>query len=151
MKYRVSIVLGILFTLAIWGCSKEELPDPKSDVIEFFGKNMPFADTLAVLKKLDVPAIVEDRKLQLASDGDTTRARGYTADTLLADLMPGGILNERWLKYQIIVSEVTVKGDSALVEISFVDPDASVQYYNKIGLYLTEEKLWKIYSFRTLK
>jgi len=151
MKSRIAIILGILFTLVIWGCSKEELPDPKSDVIEFFSKNMPLADTLAVLEKLDVPAIFEERKLQLTADGDTARANRYTNDTLLADLMPGGILNERWLKYQIIVSEVTVKGDSALVEISFVDPNASVQYYNKIGLYLTEEKLWKIYSFRTLK
>ncbi len=132
----------------LFSCAKGP-PAPNSVVIQFLEKDMPNSDTTAILAKLDLPTLVQERKSEFADAGDSLRVQRYTEDSLIADLTAGGELNNRWLALQIIVSRVTEKGDTALVEVSFIDAQRDVQYYNKMGLRKTEEG-WKIYSFKTL-
>jgi hypothetical protein len=146
--FRATIFLwGI--SLAIISCSSGP-PAPNKVVIEFLEKDMANSDTTAILAKLDVPALVQERKNEFMEAGDSLRGQRYTGDSLTADLVAGGELNNRWLAYHIIVSRVMQKGDSAEVEVSFIDAAKSVQYYNRMGLKKTKEG-WKIYSFRTLQ
>lgn len=146
---RTSISVLILSTiLAFYSCSQG--PTPNSVVLEFLSKDMSNSDTTAMLAKLDVPALVEERQEELLSGGDTLRSKRYSADSLISDLTAGGEINTRWLSLQIIVSNVIEKGDSAEVEVSFIDAARDTQYYNRMGLY-KKDKSWKIYSFKTLK
>ena len=136
-------------SLAIISCSSGP-PAPNKVVIEFLEKDMANSDTTAILAKLDVSALVQERKNEFMEAGDSLRGQRYTGDSLTADLVAGGELNNRWLALQIIVSRVTQKGDSALVEVSFIDAKSDVQYYNKMGLRKIPPG-WKIYSFKTLQ
>jgi len=136
-------------SLAIISCSSGP-PAPNKVVIEFLEKDMANSDTTAILAKLDVSALVQERKNEFMEAGDSLRGQRYTGDSLTADLVAGGELNNRWLALQIIVSRVTQKGDSALVEVSFIDAKSDVQYYNKMGLRKIPQG-WKIYSFKTLQ
>jgi hypothetical protein len=136
-------------SLAVISCSSGP-PAPNKVVIEFLEKDMANSDTTAILAKLDVPALVQERKNEFMEAGDSLRGQRYTGDSLTADLVAGGELNNRWLALQIIVSRVTQKGDTALVEVSFIDAKRDVQYYNKMGLRKIPHG-WKIYSFKTLQ
>jgi hypothetical protein len=139
--------------LTVWSgilCCCSRGPTPNSVVLDFLGKDMNDSDTTAMLAKLDVQALVQERKEELSENGDTLRASRYTADSLMADLTAGGEINTRWLSLQIIVSNFIERGDSAEVEVSFIDATRDTQYYNRMGLY-KKDKSWKIYSFKTLK
>ncbi len=146
--FRAIIFLGGV-SLAVISCSSGP-PAPNKVVIEFLEKDMANSDTTAILAKLDVSALVQERKNEFLEAGDSLRGQRYTGDSLTADLVAGGELNHRWLALQIIVSRVTQKGDSALVEVSFIDAKSDVQYYNKMGLRKSPQG-WKIYSFKTLQ
>ncbi len=136
-------------SLAIISCSSGP-PAPNKVVIEFLEKDLANSDTTAILAKLDMSSLAQERKNEFIEAGDSLRAQRYTEDSLIADLTAGGELNNRWLALQIIVSGVTQKGETALVEVSFIDAKRDVQYYNKMGLEKTD-KGWKIYSFKTLQ
>ena len=136
-------------SLAVISCSSGP-PAPNKVVIEFLEKDMANSDTTAILAKLDVPALVQERKNEFMEAGDSVRGQRYTGDSLAADLVASGELNHRWLAHHIIVSRVMQKGDSAEVEVSFIDAAKSVQYYNRMGLKKSKEG-WKIYSFKTLQ
>ena len=142
---ELTLLSGLLIIIS---CSSGP-PAPNKVVIEFLEKDMANSDTASILAKLDMPALVQERKYDFIEAKDSLRAERYRGDSLLADLVAGGELNNRWLALPIIVSGVTIKGDSAQVEVSFIDAQRDVQYYNKMGLRKTKEG-WKIYSFKTL-
>jgi hypothetical protein len=146
--YLVPAWLVALLAVLVLSCSSG--PDPRSAVIDFLQRDMFYSDTLAISEKLEVQSVLAERKSDLLAEGDSARAERYTVDSLIGDLTSGGELHRRWLSHQIIVSEVIQKGDSAEVEVSFIDAVRSVQYYNRMGLHLVDGK-WKIYSFKTLK
>jgi len=145
----IALIWATAVSLTLISCSSGP-PAPNKVVIQFLEKDLPNSDTSAILAKLDKESILQERKNDLLAVGDTLRAQRYTADSLISDLNARGELNMRWLAHQIIVSRVMQKGDSAEVEVSFIDAAKSVQYYNRMGLKKTKEG-WKIYSFKTLQ
>jgi hypothetical protein len=145
LRWGLSVAVALVGLLS---CSSRP-PAPNKVVIEFLEKDLPNSDTTAILAKLDLPTLVQERKSEFAESGDSIRAQRYTEDSLIADLTTGGELNDRWLALQIIVSRVIEKENTAYVEVSFIDAKRDVQYYNRMGLRKTKEG-WKIYSFKTL-
>jgi hypothetical protein len=58
-------------------------------------------------------------------------------------------LRKRWLDNQIVLGESQILGDSALIEVSFLDRLTRVQYYNKMRLVYRDGR-WVVTSFRTM-
>jgi len=136
----------ILTVLLILSCSSGN--KPKETVMIFFGA-MRSSDTLGIQNTVDLEKILAERKNELLQSGKTAQADSLNREKLIEELTVGN-LNQMWLKNQIVVGKTEKSGDTALVEISFIDPNTGTQYYNKMALY-KKDKNWKIFSFKVLK
>ena len=142
-KMRSYLILAVLLILS---CSSGN--QPKNTVMIFFGA-MRSSDTLGIVNTVDLEKILAERKNELLSAGKTAQADSLNREKLIEELTVGN-LNQQWLKNQIVVGKTEKKGDTALVEISFIDPNTGTQYYNKMALY-RKDKNWKIFAFKVLK
>jgi len=142
-KVRSHLILAVLLILS---CSSGN--QPKNTVMIFFGA-MRSSDTLGIVNTVDLEKILAERKNELLQAGKTAEADSLNKEKLIEELTVGN-LNQLWLKNQIVVGKTEKKGDTALVEISFIDPNTGTQYYNKMALY-KKDKDWKIFAFKVLK
>lgn len=74
------------------------------------------------------------------ADFETRRSR------VLQELT-GGNVKRLWLTKQVIVGRTEQRGDTASVEVSFVDPETNKQYFTRFEL-VRKGKTWQIFSFR---
>lgn len=61
--------------------------------------------------------------------------------------LTGGNVKRLWLSKQVIVGRTERRGDTAGVEVSFVDPESDRQYLTRFGL-VKKWKTWRIFRFR---
>lgn len=135
--------LAVTTVLLLAGCAADSRPDPKETVKGLFNA-MHNSDTAYISLHIDLPLAVATLGEELPMDSTTDPSRG-----LLHALTGEGKLRKRWLENQIVLGASTVSGDTAWVEVSFIDRLTRVQYYNKMRLdYRTDH--WVINSFRTL-
>jgi len=102
----------------------------------------------AILELVDIPTMMERSTEDYALQSDTPRVF-HSPEEILDDLTDGGLTKTRWFSMQRIIGNTTIKGDTAYVEVSFIDKARSMQYYNKFGLYKAKTG-WRIFSFRTI-
>lgn len=136
------VVLGALTAAA---CSPTA-GDPRGAVVKFL-RSVRNADTLSILRGITVKApytILPDTGLADAG----TRADTIMVARLVQELTIGGGIHKRWLTHRMVVGDSEVHGDSALVEVTRLDPSRGVQVYNKFGL-VVKGGYWQIYSFMT--
>ena len=69
---------------------------------------------------------------------------------ILEDLTGEGKTKRRWFSLQRIINRVAVEGETATVEVTFVDKQHSRGYRTTFGLHIVNGK-WKIYSFKTVR
>jgi hypothetical protein len=60
--------------------------------------------------------------------------------------LTGGNLKGLWLSKQIVVGRTERRGDTAGVEVSFVDPETDRQYFTRFRL-VKKGETWRIFSF----
>ncbi|UCD63216.1 MAG: hypothetical protein JSW34_10750 [Candidatus Zixiibacteriota bacterium] len=143
------VVCCLIIVALVYGCSGKEGPSsPKQAVISMFGA-MEKDDKAALAHLLDLPELMktinEDYALQLDSP------RVFTSPIqLLEDLTGNGLTKTRWFAMQRIIGNTVVTGETATVEVTFIDKDKSIGYLTKFGVHMANEK-WKIYSFKTLQ
>lgn len=116
--------------------------------MSFFGA-MRSSDTLGIEKTVDLEQILAERKNEFLEAGRTAEAESLTKEKLIGELTVGDV-NQRWLKNQIVVGKTEKQGDTATVEVSFIDVNTGTQYYNKMALYFKDGS-WKIFAFKVLK
>jgi hypothetical protein len=63
---------------------------------------------------------------------------------------PGGKLRKFWTSKQIVIGNSEISGDTALVEVSFIDRQTRTQFLNKWGLLKTDEG-WRIFAFKMIE
>jgi len=134
---------------AMWGCSTDKYaePDPQQTVVKFL-RAVEQNRRADLAHYLDFPAFIgkHERDITLS---DTIRT--FTnPEQILDDLSKGGFTYQRWMGMQRVVGKGEIMGDSALVEVSFVNKETGMQYYNKWGL-RRYGNTWKIYSFGMLQ
>ena len=83
--------------------------------------------------------------LRVGRPGNGTDAVGQ-----IGNLTGEGLTKTRWFSYQRIIGDTEVMGESATVEVTFVDKENSRGYLTKFGLHVVNGK-WKIYSFKTFQ
>lgn len=64
--------------------------------------------------------------------------------------LTGGNVKGLWLSNQVIVGRSERRGDTADVEVSFVDPVTDKQYLTRFGL-VKKGKTWGIFRFRKVE
>ena len=102
----------------------------------------------AILNLVDISALMEISGEDYALKSDNPRTF-HNPEDILNDLTGDGLTKTRWFSLQRIIGKVEIVGDTAFVEVSFIDKEKSKQYYNKFGLHKKDNN-WKIYNFRTI-
>lgn len=140
-------LLGSILIMLV-GCSGSDPADPKDAVIRFFGA-MEKDDQAALAHLLDLTELMKNIDEDYALQGDSVRV--FTSpQQILEDLTGEGKTKQRWFSLQRIVSKAEVTGQTATVEVTFVDKESSRGFLTKFGLHMANDK-WKIYSFRTMR
>jgi len=127
-------------------CDSSDLSDPRQTVISLFGA-MEKDDEAALTHLLDLPKLMRQSQEDYAVQRDD--ARVFTnPEQVLKDLTGDGETKRIWFAHQRIIANAAVIGETATVEVTFVDKEASQGYRTKFGLHLKNGE-WRIYSFRT--
>lgn len=146
------VTIALLATMLLGlGCSGEKgstSSDPRQVVIQFFGA-MQKDDKAALAHMLDLAELMRASHTDYALQTDQPRTFTSPED-ILNDLTTDGKTKERWFSMQRIVNEAKVDGEHAMVEVTFVDKDASKGYMTTFGLHKKQEK-WRIYSFNVFQ
>jgi hypothetical protein len=143
MRYRFLPL--ILFLFVVISCASD--PEPRDTVRHFLQSlrvDTTGYDYLSQL--LDLDELVMENTIYAY---DTTLTLEANKERFVKSLQKGGSVRERWIKNQIILGSTEVLGDTAAVEVSFVDKSAVPvkQYYNKMGVHVVDGS-WKIFSLR---
>jgi hypothetical protein len=145
---RTILVLSLLAAFLITaGCSSSGPSNPKDTVLAMFGA-MQKDDKAALAHLLDLAELMKNINEDYALQSDTPRV--FTnPQQILEDLTGDGLTKKRWFSMQRIINKTDVMGETATVEVTFVDKKSSRAYLTKFGLHIVNNK-WKIYSFKTI-
>ena len=151
MRSKVHAQLWPLLTacclLLLMACSSSNVSDPKSVVITMFGA-MEKDDRATLAHLLDLAELMRNFREDYALQTDSPRVL-TNPEQILDDLTGEGLTKRRWFSLQRIINKVEVSGETATVEVTFVDKQQSKGYRTKFGLHVVNGK-WKIYSFKTI-
>jgi len=128
-------------------CSSSNVSDPKSVVMTMFGA-MEKDDKATLAHLLDLAELMRNYREDYALQTDSPRVL-TNPEQILDDLTGEGLTKRRWFSLQRIINKVEVTGETATVEVTFVDKQQSKGYCTKFGLHVVNGK-WKIYSFKTI-
>ncbi len=138
-------VFGVYCPIA--GCSSDVSESPRRVVIELFGA-MERNEVPVLANVLDLQALMELRQFDYALNLDTPRVL-TSPKQIFDDLTNDGLTKLTWFKFQRVVGDEEILGDTAYVDVSFVDRDTGKQTFNKFGVRKIGQR-WRIFSFRTL-
>lgn len=143
-------VVALCLVSAPAGCSQPGRPDPKETLKGMF-EAMRVSDSVTLAANVDLVAVGQDLRSDLRAVATGTVGADTNWGQLLVGQMTGdGELRKRWLTdNQIVLGQTEVSGDSALVEVSFLDRITRVQYYNKMRLCFRNGR-WIVTNFRTM-
>ena len=139
----VVVTVGAMLLIA---CGGTDLSDPRQTVISLFGA-MEKDDEAALTHLLDLPELMRQSQEDYAVQRED--ARVFTnPEQVLKDLTGDGETKRIWFAHQRIVANAAIIGETATVEVTFVDKEASQGYRTKFGLHLKNGE-WRIFSFKT--
>ncbi len=129
-------------------CSGTDMSDPRRVVIALFGA-MERDDQAALTHLLDIPELMRNSQEDYAVQKEN--ARVFTnPEQVLKDLTGDGETKRVWFAHQRIVANAQIMGETATVEVTFVNKEASRGYRTSFGLHKKQGE-WRIYSFKTFQ
>jgi hypothetical protein len=143
MLRRIFLFCLIPILLFAYHCSKT--PSPRVVVMDFI-EAVNKADTASLEKYLDLDRFTQEKLKDLP---DTQRAEVFSKvkEQLWENFMGSGATRLRWQNKMIVVNKEDIKGDQALVEVTFVDQKTGITEYTKAKLYKKENR-WLIYHIK---
>lgn len=144
---RPRVVLLTFLLAGVCGCASDNRPDPKQTVKDLFTA-MRNSDSTYITQHVDFDRAAGTLGEDLMTDSAVPA--GDPSLGLLTAMTGEGKLRTRWLENQIVLGGSTVRGDTAWVEVSFIDRLTRVQYYNKMRLDYRSDR-WVINAFKTLQ
>ena len=145
----IGAALAAVYLIGLIGCGgSQKQDDPRQVVISMFGA-MEKDDKAALAHLLDLAALMQAGPEDYSLGGGEPR-RWTDPEQVLNDLTGNGLTKTRWFSLQRIVNNAEVTGETATVEVTFVDKAASKGYRTKFGVHLMGEK-WKIFSFKMIQ
>jgi hypothetical protein len=141
-------LLALLSAFLLAACGGTDMRDPRQVVIALFGA-MEKNDQAALTHLLDIPELMRNSQEDYAIQKEN--ARVFTnPEQVLEDLTGEGETKRVWFAHQRIIANAQIMGETATVEVTFVDKEASRGYRTTFGLHLKQGE-WRIYSFKTFQ
>jgi hypothetical protein len=141
--WRIGALIAVVFGLVVLGCSGK--PNPKNTIMDLFTA-LHADDTTLVRQSVDLGRAWRSVSPDLKAPEDSLLADIMWDERLLTALIDEGKLRTRWIKTQVVIGKTEMFADSANVEVSFIDRDTRVQFYNKMAL-VFRNGAWKIVAF----
>jgi hypothetical protein len=132
----------ILFSIT-WSCSNK--PDPREDVKKLMA-GVDQSDTTALKESLDLNWITSQR-LKGVPEKDSLASFLKKRQELLDDLTGNGATRVSWNNSLVVIGKSEIIGDSATVEVTYIDKTNGIKDYTRMGLYFKEGK-WKVYDLK---
>jgi hypothetical protein len=136
-----------MLLLALASCASE--PGPRETVKHFLQSLREDTTSYDYLSQLlDLDELVTENSIYTY---DSTISFAANKQGLVSLLQKDGDVRTRWIKDQIILGDVEILGDTATVEVSFVDKTVVPvkQFYNRMGVHVVDGR-WKVFSLRLL-
>lgn len=141
--FRLIFLVFLIFLVTTWSCSNK--PDPREDVKKLIAA-VDQSDTTALKESLDLNWIV-NKRLEGIPEKDRAELFSKKRQELLDDLTGNGATRTSWNNSLVVIGKSEVVGDSATVEVTYIDKTNGIKDYTKMGLYFKDGK-WKIYDLK---
>jgi hypothetical protein len=148
LKSTAAILALVIMPSLLSGCGGMDMSEPREVVISLFGA-MEKNDEAALAHLLDIPELMRNSQEDYALQVENVRVFTNPED-ILKDLTGEGETKRVWFAHQRIVSNARIMGETATVDVTFVNKAASHGYRTTFGLHLKYGE-WRIYSFKTVK
>lgn len=143
---RKLLAVAVISALVTWVACESET-GPKDTVLEFINQ-LRSDQSFDLDDYLDLNQLVRENVPNLYLY-DTTLTIQQNIAEYKKLFAPDGRIRRLWTEKQIVIGETEMLGDTAYVEVSFIDRQTRKQYYNKWGLRLTDQD-WIIFAFKLL-
>ncbi len=124
------------------GCSSRM--SPREVTIEFVGAVIE-DDSLSIERHLDLDSMVKHRLMEIPPV-DSTETPEYLRNRILQNLIGDGGTRALWKSMIPVVNRELIVGDTAEVELTFLDKANAKYHYSKIYLHKTETG-WRVFYF----
>jgi len=141
--YRFMGWIILVFLIFIPNCAQK--PDPRETIKKLITA-VDESDTSALIKYLDFKEILRE-SLEGFSEKDKEEFFPQLRQQLLKDFSGEGFTRMSWKNSLLVVGKSEVEGDSATVEVTYINKLSGTKDYTKMGLHLKEGK-WKIYNLK---
>jgi len=141
--FRFICLCFLILFVTTWSCSNK--PDPREDVKQLIAA-VDQSDTTALKESLDLNWIVSQR-LKVVPEKDSLASFLKKRQELLDDLTGNGATRVSWNNSLVVIGKSEVIGDSATVEVTYIDKTNGIKDYTRMGLYFRDGK-WKVYELK---
>lgn len=141
--HRFIYLCFLILFIITWSCSNK--PDPREDVKKLIA-GVDQSDTTALKESLDLNWIVNQR-LKGIPEKDSLASFLKKRQELLDDLTGNGATRVSWNNSLVVIGKSEIIGDSATVEVTYIDKTNGINDYTKMGLSFKDGK-WKIYDLK---
>jgi hypothetical protein len=143
MSKKTFLLFLIIIFFFTSHCSKT--PSPRVVVMDFI-EAVNKADTASIDKYLDLDRFTKE-KIKDLSEAERQEIFPKVKEQLRDNLLGSGGTRLKWQNKMIVVNKENIQGDSALVEVTFVDQKTGISEYTEAKLY-KKDKTWWIYYIR---
>jgi hypothetical protein len=140
MKRTFIVLLWISIPLNFFACSKS--PSPRVVVMDFI-EAVNKADTASIEKYMDFNRFAQE-KIKELPPGSTQEFTPRYKEQLVNSYLGDGLARSDWQNKIIVVNDEKIMGDSALVEVTFLDQKTGLTDYTHAKLYKKDKK-WVMY------
>jgi hypothetical protein len=143
MAKRIIIFLFLLISVFASYCSNT--PSPRVVVMDFI-EAVNKADTVSIEKYMDLDRFTQE-KIKDLPEAERQEIFPKVKEQLKDNFLESGGTRLKWQNKMIVVNKEDIQGDSALVEVTFVDQKTGITEYTKAKLY-KKDKNWLICYIR---
>lgn len=138
-----NLVICLCLIVIIGGCSSQ--PSPRDVSFEFIYAVLD-GDSTAILQYLDIDRMAVKRMEGIPPADSALSLVDFKAK-ILQDIVGFGPTRSHWKNQRILVNKEIIRGDSAEVEMTFIDQTTGKIEYSMIYLY-REDKRWWVYFYK---
>ncbi|MBD3218360.1 MAG: hypothetical protein GF310_08790 [candidate division Zixibacteria bacterium] len=147
MKKIFPIITAAIFLIAFSACEQQPSEQARARVLDFV-KAIGSEGSIDLDQYLAINELVRENAESVYIYNDSLSI-SKNIDKYMELFEPNGKVRRLWTQKQIIVGDSEVRGDTAYVEVSFVDREDNTHFYNKMGLKRTQDG-WRIFAFKLL-
>jgi hypothetical protein len=141
---RMYLFLFLMSILLIFlDCSRS--PSPRVVVMDFI-EAVNKADTASIEKYMNFNRFAQE-KIRELPEGSMQQFTPQYKEQLVSSFLGNGLTRLDWQNKMIVVNDEKIMGDSALVEVTFVDQETGLTDYTNAKLYKKDKK-WLMYYIK---